>query len=75
MRPRTHRRRSRAPHTVRCALALLLSGLALLAGCQTGGGSVDLVESGYVPAGAVRAEDLLVVDCLLPGQVRKLGRG
>jgi uncharacterized caspase-like protein len=62
------------PRALARAVALVLSaGLALVA-CQTGGGSIDLVESGYVPAGAVRAEDLLVVDCLLPGQVRKLGR-
>lgn len=55
--------------------SVLFSMLALVfsAGCQSTG-SLDIVESGYVPAGAVRPEDLLVVDCLLPGQVRKLGR-
>ncbi|HIF94510.1 MAG TPA: hypothetical protein EYQ60_15525 [Myxococcales bacterium] len=42
-------------------------------GCQPTG-SLDIVESGYVPVGAVAPEDLLVVDCLLPGQIRKLGR-
>lgn len=49
--------------------------LGTLAGCSANGGRLDVVESGYVPAGAVAAEDLLVVDCLLPGKVRKLGRG
>jgi uncharacterized caspase-like protein len=55
--------------------ALLFAMLTLFfsVGCQSTG-SLDIVESGYVPAGAVRPEDLLVVDCLLPGQVRKLGR-
>jgi hypothetical protein len=43
-------------------------------GCQSNGGSIDIVETGGVPVGAVHADDLLVVDCLLPGQVRKLGR-
>ena len=51
------------------AIGLLTNTL----GCQSTG-SLDIVESGFVPAGAVRPEDLLVVDCLLPGQVRKLGR-
>ena len=49
--------------------------LAALPGCQSSGGSLDVVQAGYVPAGAVSPEDLLVVDCLLPGKVRKLGRG
>jgi len=58
-----------------CAASLLATMLVLVvsAGCQSTG-SLDIVESGFVPAGAVHAEDLLVVDCLLPGQVRKLGR-
>ncbi len=55
--------------------ALLVTTLSLVfsVGCQSRG-SLDIVESGYAPAGAVHPEDLLVVDCLLPGQVRKLGR-
>ena len=81
-RVRSHARsRARLPSRVARASALLTLGglLWLAAGCNTwggpsGAGRLDLVESGYVPAGAVRAEDLLVVDCLLPGQVRKLGR-
>jgi Caspase domain/Sel1 repeat len=62
---------SPSPRALRIFL-LFLAGC--VASCQTGGGSIDVVESGHVPAGAVHAEDLLVVDCLLPGQVRKLGR-
>jgi hypothetical protein len=57
-------------------VAALLSAMLTLSfsvGCQSTG-SLDIVETGYVPAGAVRPEDLLVVDCLLPGKVRKLGR-
>lgn len=46
----------------------LLVGLA--AGCSTGGGEPQPV----VPATARSADDLLIVDCLLPGQIRKLGR-
>ena len=40
-------------------------------GCQPTG-SLDIVESGYVPVGAVAPEDLLGVDCLLPGQIRTI---
>lgn len=47
--------------------------LGIFFGCQSTG-SLDVVQSGYVPAGAVHPDDLLVVDCLLPGKVRKLGR-
>ncbi|HEB88284.1 MAG TPA: hypothetical protein ENI85_01830 [Deltaproteobacteria bacterium] len=57
---------------------LALAGLAVFffVGCQSVGssGSLDVVESGLVPAGALHPDDLLVVDCLLPGRVRKLGR-
>ena len=67
---------SRRPLKSATGLSIFLFGtlsLFLSLGCQSTG-SLDIVESGYVPAGAVHAEDLLVVDCLLPGQVRKLGR-
>jgi len=57
---------------IRSVFVLLFA--AAILGCQSGGGSIDVVETGVVPAGAVHADDLLVVDCLLPGQVRKLGR-
>jgi hypothetical protein len=50
----------------------VVSGLLAVSGCETG--SVSVEQTGLVPSGAVHAEDLLVVDCLLPGQVRKLGR-
>ncbi len=56
-------------------LAGITLALAAMLGCQANRGSLDVVQAGYVPAGAVSAEDLLVVDCLLPGKVRKLGRG
>ncbi|MFK7897953.1 MAG: caspase family protein [Myxococcota bacterium] len=56
-------------------ISLLLLGLCgSLFACQSTSGGIDVVQSGYVPAGAIRPDDLLVVDCLLPGQVRKLGR-
>lgn len=58
-------------------LSILLLSLVLggaLGGCQSSSGGIEVVESGYVPAGAIHPDDLLVVDCLLPGQVRKLGR-
>ncbi len=66
-----------APLPGRLGLFLVV-GLALCFGfgCQSvrSSGSLDIVESGLVPAGAVHPDDLLVVDCLLPGRVRKLGR-
>lgn len=48
--------------------------IALLVGCQSGGGSVGSLEHASIPTGSIHADDLLVVDCLLPGQVHKLGR-
>lgn len=69
-----HRRPVHRPLVLLLALLVAASGAGLL-GCQANRGSIDVVASGYVPAGAVRPDDLLVVDCLLPGQVRKLGRG
>jgi hypothetical protein len=42
-----------------------VSLIVAIMGCQSGGGSIDVVETGMVPAGAVHADDLLVVDCLL----------
>lgn len=56
-------------------IAIAFFVLIVSAGCQTNTGSIDVVTSGYVPAGGIHPSDLLVVDCLLPGQVRKLGRG
>ncbi len=62
--------------SVRSRVSVLLAVGFLLPACSGGGAprGVSLEETGLVPPGAVRAEDLLVVDCLLPGQVRKLGR-
>lgn len=51
-----------------CVLSLLLAATS----CTTS--PTTLEGSGLVPEGIVHAEDLLVVDCLLPGQVRKMGR-
>lgn len=59
-------------NSIRIILTSIL--MASVGGCQTSGGSVDVMATGLVPPGGVHAEDLLVVDCLLPGQVRKLGR-
>ena len=69
------RRRSALPSPIRFLAAGACVAALALTGCVGTSGSVDVVASGYVPAGAVDPEDLLVVDCLLPGQVRKLGRG
>jgi len=57
----------RAKATVTTWISALV--VILLAGCQT------LPESDGVqlPTGAVEPEDYLPVDCLLPGQVRRLG--
>lgn len=46
-----------------CFLSALLVGLA---------GSVP--EAAWAKAGSRNPEDLLIVDCLLPGQIRKMGR-
>jgi hypothetical protein len=62
------------PLLARVARLAVGLGAFLIVACHGGAGSIDVVETGLVPAGAVDAEDLLVVDCLLPGQVRKLGR-
>ncbi|WP_078118096.1 caspase family protein [Thiosocius teredinicola] len=51
---------------------LLATGSAaaiVLAGCQSNGQRTDLAPGAKVG----NADDLLVVDCLLPGQIRKLG--
>jgi hypothetical protein len=45
-------------------------GMVLLAGCAS-----QAPTTAEVPAGARNADDLMVIDCLLPGQVRKLGAG
>ena len=67
--PRTlHRLR---PHlctaTVACTLLLLLVN-----GCLTGTSPTDPATTKIPPAAKV--DDLLIVDCLLPGQIRQLGR-
>jgi hypothetical protein len=56
-------------------VAVAVATMGPMLGCSGHRGSLDVVEAGYVPPGAVAPEDLLVVDCLLPGTVRKLGRG
>ena len=58
-------------HKQRTTSASLLawSGLvALLAGCSTGG-----IQLGAGATAPVNPDKLLIVDCLLPGQLRKLG--
>lgn len=73
---RDSRRSTGDRRSVRSCVSALLAVGFLLPACSGGGArpGVSLEETGLVPPGAVRAEDLLVVDCLLPGQVRKLGR-
>ena len=56
---------------------LILSSLLAVAGCRPpslSGQAPDQPPSPSSSAVPGRAETLLVVDCLLPGQVRKLGR-
>ena len=48
-----------------------LLALILLLGCAPGGNHIINVDSGDDNA----ADQLLVVDCLLPGQIKKLGAG
>lgn len=55
---------SRAPSRIACLLVA-----ALLGGCAAPGDGAPLTQG----AGAEPVEDLYIVDCLLPGQVRKLG--
>lgn len=55
---------SRCPLITRLCVLLLSFGVALVAG-------LPVREAG---AAVRNAEDLLIVDCLLPGQLRKLGR-
>ncbi len=45
-----------------------------LPGCLTVGGGQDRPYDPSMSAVARNADDLLIVDCMLPGQVRKLGR-
>src|SRR5437867_8539960 len=61
----------------RAGAPLVLVGLvASLAGCSSG--ALTAEDSGRPPAARsaspVRAEQLYVIDCLLPAQIRKLGR-
>src|SRR5262245_65202737 len=56
---------------------LLATFLLVLSGCAASTPSVETPEQRAVAPGTSmpgRAEELFVVDCLLPGQVRKLGR-
>ncbi|GAB4284392.1 MAG: hypothetical protein Kow0092_38840 [Deferrisomatales bacterium] len=67
--PAGRRRRPRpGGRFLRLALGGALAGL--LGGCATPG----VAPSGAPSAGARTADDLMIVDCLLPGQVRKIGR-
>lgn len=53
------------------ALVITL-GVLLMAGC-TAGSDPGGKTATQLPAGAPKVDDLLIVDCLLPGQVRRLG--
>src|SRR5215831_6716854 len=55
----------------------LMGPIVLIAGCASGGGAAKAPEAksgGPAPSGKT-AEQLYVVDCLLPAQIRKLGAG
>ena len=56
------------------ALYMLTLLAAFLPGCLTVGGGQDKTYDTAMSAVAHKADDLLIVDCMLPGQVRKLGR-
>lgn len=45
--------------------------IAMLGGCATGGATSE--QAGKATEGYTQVQDLYIVDCLLPGQVRKLG--
>jgi predicted nucleic acid-binding Zn-ribbon protein len=55
----------------------LIAPIVFLAGCASGGGAAKAPEAkpgGPAPSGKT-AEQLYVIDCLLPAQIRKLGAG
>jgi TPR repeat protein len=54
----------------------LIGPMVLLAGCASGGGGAKVPEPrpGGPAASSRTADQLYVVDCLLPAQIRKLGR-
>ncbi|MCP1673917.1 flagellar biosynthesis chaperone FliJ [Natronocella acetinitrilica] len=54
----------------RCGLWSTILAAAVLAGCASGGGEPRLESR---DRGSAEVEDLYVVDCLLPGQVRRVG--
>jgi TPR repeat protein len=53
-------------------ITTLLSALLALAGCQTTQGTKQLSDDAAAPVSG-NPDKFLIVDCLLPGQVRKLG--
>jgi TPR repeat protein len=62
---------------IQASVCVLVSLFLALAGCVSSPSSVVTPEQRQAAPSAStpqRAEDLLVVDCLLPGQLRKLGR-
>ena len=61
--------RSAAPRLGRAALALVTLA-SVAAGCP---GATPATTAPEVSKRPGRAEDLLIVDCLLPGQIRRLG--
>lgn len=68
------------PRLVSIALIAAITVLLSVTGCETtqgdlqGGVATGADESAVSLSGAKSADDFLVVDCLLPGQVRKLGK-
>jgi hypothetical protein len=55
-------------------LLVLVSLIVVLAGCTTVGEPSGVAVRSEAVGSAGNADDLLVVDCLLPGQIRKLGQ-
>ena len=53
--------------------AIAVACFSILLGCQTSGSVGEAANTEYPQVLAVDADDVAVVDCLLPGQVRKLG--
>ena len=76
MHPHSRQRRAGPTTTPRLALGLTL-GLGVIAGALFVGiaGAATPDSSALVPDDRRNADRLLIVDCLLPGQVRQLGTG
>ncbi|MCB2055284.1 MAG: hypothetical protein KDE35_13705, partial [Geminicoccaceae bacterium] len=59
---------------IRSTALLLALGMTVLAGCAEQGAAPGRAGDKLATAARQDADEFLVVDCLLPSQVRKLGR-